>query len=57
MKGKGAALPDFDSDLPIPTTEPAADRAAAQQPDGICWEGSFAAPKKNLADQFNAKQP
>ena len=57
VKGKGAALPDFDSDLPIPNGNLPLIVQLRNNQNGICWQGSFAIPKKNLADQFSAKQP
>ena len=57
VKGKGANLPDFDSDLPIAAPDLPLIVQLRNNQNGICWEGSFSAPKKNLADQFNAKQP
>ena len=55
VKGKGANLPDFDSDLPIAAPDLPLIVQLRNNQTGICWQGSFATPKKNLADQFNAK--
>ena len=57
VKGKGANLPDFDSDLPIPTGNLPLIVQLRNNSSGICWSGSFATPKKNQLDQFNAKAP
>ena len=57
MKGKGVNLPDFDSDLPIATGDLPLMVQLRNNSNGICWEGSFASPKKNQLDQFNAKKP
>jgi hypothetical protein len=45
VKGKGANLPDFDSNLPI-TNLPLVVQLRNNS-TGICWAGSFATPKKN----------
>ncbi len=57
VKGKGLNLPDFDSDLPIATGDLPLVVQLRNNSNGICWEGSFASPKKNQLDQFNAKNP
>ncbi len=57
VKGKGAMLPDFDSDLPIPPGDLPMVVQLRNNQTGICWEGQFTLPKKNVADQFNAKSP
>ncbi|MFN8642030.1 MAG: hypothetical protein U0802_10355 [Candidatus Binatia bacterium] len=57
MKGRGTNLPDFDSDLPIVNTDLPLIVQLRNNQSGICWEGTFANPKKNLQAQFNAKQP
>ena len=57
VKGKGANLPDFDSDLPIAMGDLPLVVQLRNNSSGVCWEGSFAAPKKNQLDQFSAKAP
>jgi hypothetical protein len=57
VKGKGANLPDFDSDLPVASGDLPLIVQLRNNATGICWESSFAAPKKNQLDQFNAKNP
>ena len=57
VKGKGANLPDFDSDLPIAMGDLPMTVQLRNNSNGLCWGGSFASPKKNQADQFNAKTP
>ena len=57
VKGKGLNLPDFDGQLPIAGADLPLLVQLRNNQTGICWEGSFATPKKNLADQFSAKQP
>ena len=57
VKGKGASLPDIDSELPIATGDLPVIVQLRNNRNGICWEGTFASPKKNLATQFNAKTP
>ena len=56
-RGKGANLPDFDSDLPIASGDLPLIVQLRNNASGVCWEGTFSAPKKNDASQFNAKQP
>jgi len=56
VKGKGMNLPDFDSDMPFTTDLPLIVQLRNNS-SGVCWQGSFATPKKDLADQFNAKTP
>ena len=56
VKGKGMNLPDFDSDMPFTTDLPLLVQLRNNS-SGVCWQGSFATPKKDLADQFNAKTP
>ena len=55
VKGKGVNLPDFDSDLPIAAPDLPLVVQLRNSQSGLCWGGSFATPKKNLATQFNAK--
>jgi len=57
VKGKGANLPDFDSDLPVAMTDLPMTVQLRNNSNGLCWGGSFASPKKNQLDQFNAKTP
>ncbi|MFN8642034.1 MAG: hypothetical protein U0802_10375, partial [Candidatus Binatia bacterium] len=57
VKGKGTGLPDFDGDLPIAPANLPLIVQLRNNETGICWEGSFTNPKKNLATQFNAKAP
>ena len=57
VKGKGAALPDFDANLPIAGGDLPLIVQLRNNETGICWESAFANPKKNLATQFNAKTP
>ncbi len=57
VKGKGVNLPDFDSDLPIAMGDLPLVVQLRNNASGICWEGSFASPKKNQLDQFSAKTP
>ena len=57
VKGKGAGLPDFDGNLPLPNTDLPLIVQLRNNETGICWEGAFAVPKKNAGDQFNAKTP
>ncbi|MBX3025683.1 hypothetical protein KF840_12320 [bacterium] len=57
MKGKGAGLPDFDSNLPIPNGNLPLVVQLRDNASGVCWEGAFATPKKNQLDQFSAKTP
>jgi hypothetical protein len=57
VKGKGADLPDFDGLMPFAGGDLPVIVQLRNNSTGICWEGQFATPKKNLADQFNAKQP
>jgi hypothetical protein len=57
VKGKGANLPDFDSDLPIAMGDLPMTVQLRNNSNGLCWGASFANPKKNQADQFNAKTP
>ena len=57
VKGKGVNLPDFDSDLPIAMGDLPLVVQLRNNSSGICWQGSFASPKKNQLDQFNAKAP
>ena len=57
VKGKGAGLPDFDSQLPIAGGDLPLIVQLRNNQTGICWEGAFSNPKKNVADQFNAKTP
>jgi hypothetical protein len=57
VKGKGANLPDFDSDLPIATGDLPMTVQLRNNSNGLCWGGSFATAKKNQLDQFNAKTP
>ncbi|MBX3024961.1 DUF11 domain-containing protein [bacterium] len=57
VKGKGAGLPDFNSDLPVAAADLPLIVQLRNNHTGICWEGSFASPKKNQADQFNATAP
>jgi hypothetical protein len=57
VKGKGANLPDFNSDLPIAPGDLPLIVQLRNNQTGICWEGQFSLPKKNTADQFNAKTP
>lgn len=56
VKGKGINLPDFDGEMPFTTDLPLIVQLRNSS-SGICWQGSFASPKKDLADQFNAKTP
>ena len=56
-EGEGRELPDFDSDLPIPLGDLPMVVQLRNNETGICWEGQFTLPKKNVADQFNAKSP
>jgi len=57
VKGKGANLPDFDSNLPIAMGDLPLVVQLRNNASGVCLEGSFATPKKNQLDQFNAKNP
>jgi hypothetical protein len=57
VKGKGANLPDFDTDLPIAMGDLPMTVQLRNKSNGLCWGGSFASPKKNQLDQFNAKTP
>jgi hypothetical protein len=57
VKGKGMALPDFDTDLPIAMADLPLIVQLRNNGNGMCFEGTFATPKKNLLTQFNAKQP
>ncbi|MBX3025688.1 hypothetical protein KF840_12345 [bacterium] len=57
VKGKGAGLPDFDSNLPIPNGNLPLVVQLRDNASGVCWEGAFATPKKNQLDQFSAKTP
>jgi len=57
LKGKGANLPDFDSDLPIPPGDLPMIVQLRNNQTGICWEGQFTLPKKNTGDQFSSKSP
>jgi hypothetical protein len=57
VKGKGINLPDFDGDLPVAPGDLPLIVQLRNNSNGICWEGSYVNPKKNQADQFNAKTP
>jgi hypothetical protein len=57
VKGKGANLPDFDTDLPVAASDLPVIVQLRNNASGVCWGGSFANPKKNQLDQFNAKNP
>jgi hypothetical protein len=57
LKGKGALLPDFDGDLPLAMGDLPLIVQLRNNQTGVCWEGAFPLPKKNSADQFNAKSP
>jgi hypothetical protein len=57
LKGKGSLLPDFNGDLPLPMGDLPLIVQLRNNQTGICWEGEFPLPKKNTADQFNAKSP
>jgi len=57
VKGKGMNLPDFDADLPIAGGDLPLIVQLRNNQTGVCWQGSFASPKKNETAQFNAKQP
>ncbi len=55
VKGKGTNLPDFS--LPIANGDLPLIVQLRNNETGVCWEGSFAVPKKNEFKQFNAKTP
>ena len=57
VKGKGADLPAFDTYLPIATGNLPLIVQLRNNANGLCWQGSFATPTKNLSTQFNAKAP
>jgi hypothetical protein len=44
------ALPIADGDLPLVVE-------LRDNHSGVCWEGSFASPKRNKTGQFKAKTP
>ena len=54
-KGKGAGLPDIA--LPIESSDLPLVVQLRNNQTGICFEGSFATPRRNQSDQFNAKTP
>jgi hypothetical protein len=55
-KGKGAGLPDFTLPLNASPTQPVTVQLR-NQGTGQCLSTSFDSPKKDLATQFNAKEP
>jgi len=57
VKGKGTNLPDFDGDLPIAPGDLPLVAQLRNNGNGECWEGAYLTPKRNQADQFNAKTP
>jgi hypothetical protein len=57
LKGKGARLPDFDSNLPIASGDLPLIVQLRNKANGLCWTGSFRTPRKNLLEQFNARTP
>lgn len=54
-KGRGAGL--LDIALPIETSDLPLVVQLRNNETGICLEGSFATPRRNQANQFNAKTP
>jgi hypothetical protein len=53
VKGAGAGLPDLT--LPIPMGDLPLVVQLRDNHSGVCWEGSFAKPKRNQIGQFKAK--
>ena len=55
VKGKGTGLPDFT--LPIPPGDLPLIVQLRNNQTGVCWEGVFATPLKNVAGLFKDKTP
>ena len=57
VKGKGANLPDFDSDLPVATADLPMVVQLRNKQNGLCWGSSFSTRRRTCSTQFNAKTP
>ena len=57
VKGKGADLPDFDSDLSIAMGNLPMIVQLRNNGNGLCWKAPSPNPTKNFATQFSAKAP